>query len=85
MEKSRKGLKPVKLPKPLFVSWKNILDSFLQNNANVKVIPVVAVLQKLVACQDASYDRQAACIKEAGKKRLENKTCKHTKSLQFLC
>jgi hypothetical protein len=67
MEKARKGLKPVKLPKPLFVSWKNIIDTFLQNNDNVQLIPVVIVLQKLIACEDASYDRQAACIKEAGK------------------
>ena len=63
MEKSRKGVKPVKLPQPLFVSWKNIIDS----NKNIKLIPAVIALQKLITCQDATYDNQARYIKEAGK------------------
>jgi hypothetical protein len=68
MEKARKGLKPVKLPLELFVSWKDIISRFIQANQNVKLIPAVIVLEKLIACQDATYERQASCIKEAGKR-----------------
>jgi hypothetical protein len=67
MEKSRKGVKPVKLPQPLFISWKYIIDSFINANKNVKLIPAVIALEKLITCQDATYDNQARCIKEAGK------------------
>lgn len=67
MEKSRKGVKPVKLPQSLFVSWKNIIDSFVNSNENIKLIPAVIALQKLITCQDATYDNQARYIKEAGK------------------
>lgn len=66
MEKARKGLKPVKLPAQLFTSWKAIIDNYVSLN-NTKLIPVVLTLQKLIACQEANYDQQARCIKEAGK------------------
>lgn len=66
MEKSRKGVKPVKLPQPLFLTWQRIIDSFVGSNDKVELIPAVIALQKLIACQDANYDNQARCIKEAG-------------------
>lgn len=66
MEKSRKGLKPVKLPAPLFISWQKILENYVDANANQELIPVVVSLQKLISAEDASYDKQAACIKESG-------------------
>ncbi|KAI7907871.1 putative death-receptor fusion protein-domain-containing protein [Cokeromyces recurvatus] len=67
MEKARKGVKPIKFPKPLFASWKNIIDEYTTTHANIKLISVVTVLQKLITLEDATYDRQAACIKEAVK------------------
>lgn len=66
MEKARKGLKPVKLPKELFVSWRKIVGDFIQSDKDVKVIPAVIALKKLINCEDATYERQASCIKEAG-------------------
>ena len=67
MEKSRKGLKPVKLPAPLFVSWHAILSDYIHQHVNEELIPAVVSLQKLISAEDASYDKQAACIKESGK------------------
>jgi hypothetical protein len=66
MEKSRKGLKPVKLPTPVFASWKKIIESYVDANVNQELIPAVVSLQKLILAEDASYDKQAACIKESG-------------------
>lgn len=66
MEKARKGLKPVKLPQLLFNSWKAIIDNYVNSCNNVKLIPAVMALQKLIACQEATYDQQARYIKEAG-------------------
>lgn len=67
MEKSRKGLKPVKLPAPVFASWQRILSDYKHQHVNEELIPVVVSLEKLISAQDASYDKQAACIKESGK------------------
>ncbi|GAA5795031.1 hypothetical protein HPULCUR_000382 [Helicostylum pulchrum] len=64
MEKARKGLKPVKLPSQLFTSWKTIIDNYVSVN-KTKLIPVVLTLEKLIGCQEANYDQQARCIKEA--------------------
>lgn len=67
MEKARKGLKPVKLPQQLFKSWEAIIDNYVAASNNVKLIPAVMALQKLILCQEATYDQQARCIKDAGK------------------
>ncbi|KAL9548457.1 hypothetical protein MBANPS3_005670 [Mucor bainieri] len=72
MEKSRKGLKPVKLPAPLFVSWQAIVSDYMQQHVNEELTPVVVSLQKLISAQDASYDKQAACIKESVKLMQKN-------------
>lgn len=71
MEKARKGLKPVKLPSQLFISWKTIIDNYVSEN-KTELIPVVLTLEKLIGCQEANYDQQARCIKEAGKITLTN-------------
>lgn len=68
MEKSSKGQKPVKLPKILFESWAIILDEYCQTNPKNKLISPVSSLKKLISLDDASWDKQAACIKESGKK-----------------
>ncbi|OAD04769.1 hypothetical protein MUCCIDRAFT_79865 [Mucor lusitanicus CBS 277.49] len=72
MEKSRKGMKPVKLPAPLFVSWQAIVSEYVHQHVNEELIPVVVSLQKLISAEDASYDKQAACIKESVKLMQKN-------------
>ncbi|KAG1074500.1 hypothetical protein G6F42_025706 [Rhizopus arrhizus] len=72
MEKSRKGLKPVKLPAPVFASWQRILSDYKHQHVNEELIPVVVSLEKLISAQDASYDKQAACIKESVKLMQKN-------------
>ncbi|CEP08348.1 hypothetical protein [Parasitella parasitica] len=67
MDKYRKGAKPVKLPAPVFVSWQKIISNYLDQHADQALIPVVLSLQKLIDAKDASYEKQAACIKESVK------------------
>lgn len=80
MEKARKGLKPVKLPQHVFTSWKLFIVKYVATS-NVKLIPAVSALQKLIACQDGTYDQQARYIKEAGKPN----TSGHRKSWVLIC
>lgn len=83
MEKSSKGQKPVKLPKILFESWAIILDGYCQTNPKNKLISPVSSLKKLISLDDASWDKQAACIKESGKNN-NNKKRTSSQYCQFL-
>ncbi|KAI9246127.1 putative death-receptor fusion protein-domain-containing protein [Sporodiniella umbellata] len=67
MEKLQKGAKPVKLPKSLFDSWRTIIDEYCQKSPGRKLIAPAVTLQKLASLKDASWDKQAACIKESTK------------------
>ncbi|KAI9474087.1 MAG: putative death-receptor fusion protein-domain-containing protein [Benjaminiella poitrasii] len=72
MEKARKGIKPVKFPKTLFSKWRNIIQDYVKTHDSIKLIPAVIALQKLTTFEDATYDRQATCIKEAVKLMQKN-------------
>ncbi|KAI8985419.1 putative death-receptor fusion protein-domain-containing protein [Pilobolus umbonatus] len=65
MEKSRKGVKPIKLPLSLFESWNTLFS--LHTITNSKLQPVIDSLQTLLKCQNEGWDKQAAYIKNTGK------------------
>ncbi|KAI8979250.1 putative death-receptor fusion protein-domain-containing protein [Mycotypha africana] len=80
MEGSKKGQKPVKFPKALFSSWNKLFDLYERTNQDMEPIPAVVSLKQLLRSEDATYERQAAYIKETAK--LMQKTASSVDNLQ---